>query len=591
MKTQADKTALNKSKAVANTSSDKQDKRESEAQFKDNRTEVVAQRKFRAMAENSLQAGKIAQLHAIANRSSPEPVQKQGVEEEEELLQGKFETLQTQGLAEGKIQSKSTAVQNKEERPSNNTGLPDTLKSGIENLSGLSLDDVKVHYNSPKPAQLQAHAFARGTDIHMSPGQEKHLPHEAWHVVQQKQGRVQPTKQLKGKVSVNNDAGLEKEAELMGVRGATAAADDAVAKKRSASEIQLQRISNEGTSESTQRVDGQGVIRKQVGRSHGTAIQLAGKKGQVSKKNEPVVTDKGEGEESKGDEEKKNYILAMIGNKSLELNEGNPDHAKMFKQEVKFKTDTLLGDTVGVEMTANPLGPNHPQGFQPTQGALKKIMEVLPTEKSNKGKDKYIKGHLLNDNLGGPGQAENLYPITAQANAEHRNEVEDKVVEWVNEKGFWVHYHVKVNRTKLVEGKKLSRVDADLVCTAHTLDEKGKKTKGFSKTIHSIYKDEQKKSPEEVREGEKGAGTAKKDPDFDPQLVAESRDKGDPANPAELGPSIRVAANKLIKQMEKSGIKNQSKKEAVIAELLLGSTPYQRRILMDAGFEIGSTLR
>jgi len=50
-----------------------------------------------------------------------------------------------------------------------------------------------VHYNSDKPAQLQAHAYAQGTDIHLASGQEKHLPHEAWHVVQQKQGRVKPT--------------------------------------------------------------------------------------------------------------------------------------------------------------------------------------------------------------------------------------------------------------------------------------------------------------------------------------------------------------------------------------------------------------
>ncbi|WP_226294097.1 eCIS core domain-containing protein [Aquimarina algicola] len=98
----------------------------------------------------------------------------------------------------------------------NNTGLPDTLKSGIENLSGYSMDDVKVHYNSSKPAQLQAHAYAQGTDIHLGPGQEKHLPHEAWHVVQQKQGRVKPTKQLKSKINVNDDVVLEKEADVMG---------------------------------------------------------------------------------------------------------------------------------------------------------------------------------------------------------------------------------------------------------------------------------------------------------------------------------------------------------------------------------------
>lgn len=98
------------------------------------------------------------------------------------------------------------------------TGLPDSLKAGIEDLSGYSLNDVKVHYNSGKPAQLQAHAYAQGAEIHVAPGQEKHLPHEAWHVVQQKQGRVKPTTQLQEKVPVNDDQSLEKEADVMGAK-------------------------------------------------------------------------------------------------------------------------------------------------------------------------------------------------------------------------------------------------------------------------------------------------------------------------------------------------------------------------------------
>jgi uncharacterized protein DUF4157 len=104
------------------------------------------------------------------------------------------------------------------QRKANNTGLPDNLKSGIEQLSGHSMDDVKVHFNSSKPAQLHAHAYAQGRDIHVGPGQEKHLPHEAWHVVQQKQGRVNPTMQMKGRVNVNDDVGLEREADMMGAR-------------------------------------------------------------------------------------------------------------------------------------------------------------------------------------------------------------------------------------------------------------------------------------------------------------------------------------------------------------------------------------
>lgn len=107
---------------------------------------------------------------------------------------------------------KPTAIQKK----TNNTGLPGNLKNGIENLSGMAMDDVKVKYNSSKPAAVQAHAYAQGSEIHLAPGQEKHLPHEAWHVVQQKQGRVKPTVQMKGNVKINDDKGLENEADRMG---------------------------------------------------------------------------------------------------------------------------------------------------------------------------------------------------------------------------------------------------------------------------------------------------------------------------------------------------------------------------------------
>lgn len=107
-------------------------------------------------------------------------------------------------------------TQLKAEPPTNRTGLPDQLKSGVENLSGLSLDDVKVHYNSAKPAQLNALAYAQGADIHVAPGQEKHLPHEAWHIVQQKQGRVKPTMQMKTGTPINDEDHLEREADRMG---------------------------------------------------------------------------------------------------------------------------------------------------------------------------------------------------------------------------------------------------------------------------------------------------------------------------------------------------------------------------------------
>ena len=147
--------------------------------------------------------------------------------EEEELLQGKFNPLQRESIEEeGSLQGKfasgsSTRLAEKEPATFNNTGLPHQLKAGIESLSGMSMDHVKVHYNSNKPAQLNAHAYAQGNEIHLSTGQEQHLPHEAWHVVQQAQGRVKPTMQMKGSMLVNDDVALESEADVMGAKAAS----------------------------------------------------------------------------------------------------------------------------------------------------------------------------------------------------------------------------------------------------------------------------------------------------------------------------------------------------------------------------------
>lgn len=181
MNTHADKTHENKGQSMASEPRIKQSSSESLFQFVDNRPEAVEQRKLQEMANNSPQAKQAAQLHAMVSGPSTQ---------------------------------KNQTIQKRE----NNTGLPDNLKTGIENMSGYSMDDVKVHRNSDKPAKLHALAYAQGTDIHLGPSQEKHLPHEAWHVVQQKQGRVKPTLQMKSGVTVNDDFSLESEADTMGAK-------------------------------------------------------------------------------------------------------------------------------------------------------------------------------------------------------------------------------------------------------------------------------------------------------------------------------------------------------------------------------------
>lgn len=97
----------------------------------------------------------------------------------------------------------------------NRTGMSDQLKGGIEALSGMDISDVRVHLNSDKPAQVNALAYAQGSNIHLAPRQEQYLPHEVWHIVQQKLGRVRPTLHAKG-IGINDDPRLEQEADLMG---------------------------------------------------------------------------------------------------------------------------------------------------------------------------------------------------------------------------------------------------------------------------------------------------------------------------------------------------------------------------------------
>jgi len=153
-------------------------------QFKDNRVEASNQQNQQNIANSSPQTLQLLAIQKMADR--------------------------------GAVENKLTQL--KKTDPTNNTGLPDQLKSGIENLSGMSMDDVKVQYNSAEPAALNALAYAQGSDIHVGPGEEEHLPHEAWHVVQQAQGRVKPTTQLKGNIKINDDSGLEAEADVMGAK-------------------------------------------------------------------------------------------------------------------------------------------------------------------------------------------------------------------------------------------------------------------------------------------------------------------------------------------------------------------------------------
>ncbi len=108
----------------------------------------------------------------------------------------------------------NTVVQKK--ASANHTGIPAVMKANFEQSSGFSFDDVQVHYNSERPAKLDALAYTQGNQVYLGPGQEKHLPHELGHVVQQKMGIVHADTRHKSGAMLNTEERLERDADRLG---------------------------------------------------------------------------------------------------------------------------------------------------------------------------------------------------------------------------------------------------------------------------------------------------------------------------------------------------------------------------------------
>lgn len=162
---------------------------------------------------------------------SMEPVQRQ---EDEDLMQGKFaaQRQEDEDLMQGKFaaqrQEDEDLMQGKfqqpvQRQPKGNSGVSDGVMSQMENAFQADFSDVKVHPNSSKAPDVGAVAYTQGSDIHFAPGQFKPdtsqgrqlLGHELTHVVQQREGKVQPTTEVNG-LPVNDDLSFEKEADDMG---------------------------------------------------------------------------------------------------------------------------------------------------------------------------------------------------------------------------------------------------------------------------------------------------------------------------------------------------------------------------------------
>jgi len=165
------------------------------------------------------------------------------------------------------------------------------------------------------------------------------------------------------------------------------------------------------------------------------------------------------------------------GNAKLKGHSDKAGVANIKRTKVSFETGKLTTskETVGLSMKAYPLGPDHPQGGEPSSFVAKNHFS-----KHMKKNGVNIRGHLLNGDLGGPGSEQNLFPITAQANSHHYQYIEKRAKYWINDLKSWVRYEVKVT------GRDDAKGIADLECELAPVDTDGNDTQWLRKLkVHS----------------------------------------------------------------------------------------------------------
>lgn len=158
-----------------------------------------------------------------------------------------------------------------------------------------------------------------------------------------------------------------------------------------------------------------------------------------------------------------NYQLGNI----LEKNGPLQMKTKLMQHETGNFYDDLFsqtGEDVGTRVDVL-LDPHDIQYGSEPGADLNRTMNAI----NNKWNTNWIKGHLLNHHLGGPGIASNLYPISRSANSYHCSYVENKVINRLGnlsgKQG--IYYSVKVTEAN----HKVSNPNSKLTCEAYIVDD------------------------------------------------------------------------------------------------------------------------
>jgi hypothetical protein len=174
-------------------------------------------------------------------------------------------------------------------------------------------------------------------------------------------------------------------------------------------------------------------------------------------------------------------------------------------------------EKVGKQVTAEYLAFNHPQGSETSSREQATLFSLLPTV--GPGHSRFIRGHLLNANLGGKAEEKNLFPITHQANVDHKNKIENEAKRLVNQEGYLVYYEVRVNNVSTGEDPNYAYANADFDCELATYGAKQGKLVKSDKAKKVSIKSRYTESKEAVMAGETDTSQAAKLQDFDKNKV------------------------------------------------------------------------
>jgi len=166
-------------------------------------------------------------------------------------------------------------------------------------------------------------------------------------------------------------------------------------------------------------------------------------------------------------------IAGLIENERKKTPTGTPEqieaaqaqkaaNVNTFLEQLKSHTSVLFGPTIpdsfkgnanagvnsvgfGISMRVKPLtNKNRPTGSPPTSSNNPTYAALNERRQSAGGASYYIKGHLLNQLLGGPGSWINLTPLSRSGNAQHERQAESIVKHTVDLPAI-VEYAVKSN--------------------------------------------------------------------------------------------------------------------------------------------------